>query len=391
MQKLLNLAPADFAELSYPCSCGRTHGVGIKKILIESGCIVKLPEVVRALGGTRAFVMADNNTYPVAGEQTEQLLKDSGIPYHSRVFVSEKPLVPNEYAVGSALAEMEMEDDIIIAVGSGSLNDTARMLSARTRLPYVIVATAPSMDGFASTVSPLILDGMKVTKPAVYPMAIVADTAIMKDAPMPMLTAGFGDIIGKYTALADWRLARDINGEYYCDEVVALVERAVEKCAENAAGLRVRDEEAVRAVTEALILSGIAIGLVGVSRPASGAEHHFSHYWEVDALSHGEEHPLHGNSVGVGAVISASLYELAKPYLPENFVLPDKAHIIACQASAEACADPKELGISKELFHRSVLHAMEIRERYTILRFLDEKNLLNEFADILTERFYGEN
>ncbi|MBP3704064.1 MAG: sn-glycerol-1-phosphate dehydrogenase, partial [Clostridia bacterium] len=346
---------------------------------------------VRALGGTRAFVMADNNTYPVAGEQTEQLLKDSGIPYHSRVFVSEKPLVPNEYAVGSALAEMEMEDDIIIAVGSGSLNDTARMLSARTRLPYVIVATAPSMDGFASTVSPLILDGMKVTKPAVYPMAIVADTAIMKDAPMPMLTAGFGDIIGKYTALADWRLARDINGEYYCDEVVALVERAVEKCAENAAGLRVRDEEAVRAVTEALILSGIAIGLVGVSRPASGAEHHFSHYWEVDALSHGEEHPLHGNSVGVGAVISASLYELAKPYLPENFVLPDKAHIIACQASAEACADPKELGISKELFHRSVLHAMEIRERYTILRFLDEKNLLNEFADILTERFYGEN
>ena len=391
MQKLVNLAPADFAELSYPCSCGRTHGVGIKKILIESGCIVKLPEVVRELGGTRAFVMADNNTYPVAGEQTEQLLKDSGIPYHSRVFVSEKPLVPNEYAVGSALAEMEMEDDIIIAVGSGSLNDTARMLSARTRLPYVIVATAPSMDGFASTVSPLILDGMKVTKPAVYPMAIVADTAIMKDAPMPMLTAGFGDIIGKYTALADWRLARDINGEYYCDEVVSLVERAVEKCAENAAGLRVRDEEAVRAVTEALILSGIAIGLVGVSRPASGAEHHFSHYWEVDALSHGEEHPLHGNSVGVGAVISASLYELAKPYLPENFVLPDKAHIIACQASAEACADPKELGISKELFHRSVLHAMEIRERYTILRFLDEKNLLGEFADILTERFYGEN
>lgn len=391
MKNLLSLAPAEFAELSYPCSCGRTHGVGIKKILIESGCIEKLPEVVRELGGTNVFVMADNNTYAVAGEKTEKLLADSGIHYHSRVFVSEKPLVPDEYAVGSALAEMEMEDDLIIAVGSGTLNDTARMLSARTRLPYVIVATAPSMDGFASTVSPLILDGMKVTKPAVYPAAIVADTSIMKDAPMPMLTAGFGDIIGKYTALADWRLARDINGEYYCDEVVALVERAVEKCAENAAGLRVHDEEAVRCVTEALILSGIAIGLVGVSRPASGAEHHFSHYWEVDALSHGEEHPLHGNSVGVGAVISASLYELAKDYLPENFVLPDKAHIIACQNAADACADPKSLGISKELFHRSVLHAMEIRERYTILRFLDHKGLLNEFADILTERFYGEN
>ena len=122
---------------------------------------------------------------------------------------------------------------------------------------------------------------MKITIPALYPVAIVADTAIMKDAPMPMLTAGFGDIIGKYTALADWRLARDVNGEYYCDEVVELVEKAVEKCAANAAGLCARDEEAVRAVTEALILSGIAIGLVGVSRPASGAEHHFSHYRRV--------------------------------------------------------------------------------------------------------------
>lgn len=390
MQTMLNLAPADFAGLRYPCSCGRTHGVDIQKILIESGCIAKLPEVVRELGGKRVFILADNNTYAVCGEQVETLLSEAGIAHHSRVFVSDMPLVPNEYAVGSALAVMDMEDDMILAIGSGTLNDTARLISARTHLPYIIVATAPSMDGFASTVSPLILDGMKITIPAVYPVAIVADTAIMKNAPMPMLTAGFGDIIGKYTALADWRLARDVNGEYYCDEVVELVEKAVEKCAANAAGLCARDEEAVRAVTEALILSGIAIGLVGVSRPASGAEHHFSHYWEVDALSRGEEHPLHGNSVGVAAVISASLYELAKPYLPENFVLPDKAHIIACQNAAQACADPKNLGITKELFHRSVLHAMEIRERYTILRFLDHKGLLPEFADILTERFYGE-
>ncbi|MBQ2667858.1 MAG: sn-glycerol-1-phosphate dehydrogenase [Clostridia bacterium] len=390
MQSMLNLAPADFAGLRYPCSCGRTHGVDIQKILIESGCIVKLPEVIRELGGKHVFILADNNTYAVCGEQVEALLSENGITHHSRVFVSETPLVPNEYAVGSALAAMEMEDDMILAIGSGTLNDTARLLSARTRLPYVIVATAPSMDGFASTVSPLILDGMKITIPAVYPVAIVADTAIMKDAPMPMLTAGFGDIIGKYTALADWRLARDINGEYYCNEVVELVEKAVEKCAANAAGLCVRDEEAVKAVTEALILSGIAIGLVGVSRPASGAEHHFSHYWEVIALQNGEEHPLHGNSVGVAAVISASLYELAKDELPENFVLPDKAHIIACQNAADACVDPKALGITKELFHESVLHAMEIRERYTILRFLDHKGLLPAFADILTERFYGE-
>ena len=244
------------------------------------------------------------------------------------------------------------------------------------------------MDGFASTVSPLILDGKKITKPAVYPAAILADTSIMKDAPMPMLTAGFGDIIGKYTALADWRLSRDLNGEYYCEECAALMARAVEKCAENADGLRRRDEQAVEYVTEALVLSGIAMGMVGNSRPASGAEHHFAHTWEVDALARGEEHPLHGNSVGVAAVVSASLYELAADLLPEGFQRPDKARILQCLEAAGACADPKALGIRRDLFFESVLHAMEIRERFTILRFLDGKALLPACAVELTNRFY---
>ena len=311
-----------------------------------------------------------------------------GLPFHGRIFQTEKPLVPDEYAVGSALAAMEPGDNLILAVGSGTLNDTARILSARTGVPYGIVATAPSMDGFASTVSPLILDGKKITKPAVYPAAILADTSIMKDAPMPMLTAGFGDIIGKYTALADWRLSRDLNGEYYCEECAALMARAVEKCAENAGGLRRRDEQAVEYVTEALVLSGIAMGMVGNSRPASGAEHHFAHTWEVDALARGEEHPLHGNSVGVAAVVSASLYELAADLLPQGFQRPDKARILQCLEAAGACADPKSLGIRRDLFFESVLHAMEIRERFTILRFLDGKALLPACAVELTNRFY---
>ena len=374
------------AELD--CACGKRHQVGIRSIRIGSGLLRELPQLLQELGARQVYLLADHNTWRAAGQQTAKMMEAMGLPFHGRIFQTEKPLVPDEYAVGSALAAMEPGDNLILAVGSGTLNDTARILSTRTGVPYAIVATAPSMDGFASTVSPLILDGKKITKPAVYPAAILADTAILKDAPMPMLTAGFGDIIGKYTALADWRLSRDLNGEYYCEECAALMARAVEKCAENAGGLRRRDEQAVQYVTEALVLSGIAMGMVGNSRPASGAEHHFAHTWEVDALARGEEHPLHGNSVGVAAVVSASLYELAADLLPQGFQRPDKARILQCLEAAGACADPKSLGIRRDLFFESVLHAMEIRERFTILRFLDGKALLPACAVELTNRFY---
>ena len=383
------LSPAEFAGGDFLCPCGKRHSVGIRRICTGSGCLNELPGVIRELGASRVFLLADGHTWKAAGERAQRLLLDAGLSLHARVFHTEKPLVPDEYAVGSALAAMEPEDELILAVGSGTLNDTARILSARTGVPYVIAATAPSMDGFASTVSPLILDGHKITKPAVYPAAIVADTSILKDAPMPMLTAGFGDIIGKYTALADWRLSRDLNGEYYCGQSAALMERAVENCAQNAAGLKCRDEKAVELVTEALILAGIAMGLVGNSRPASGAEHHLAHTWEVDALRRGEEHPLHGNSVGVAAVVSASLYELAADRLPQGFVPPDKGRILACLEAAGSCMDPKALGIRRELFFESVLHAMEIRERFTILRLLHGEGLLPACAEELTHRFYN--
>ncbi len=389
MTDLTKLTPRDFAGLSFSCSCGKEHSVGIRKILIESGCLKALPQVVRELSASHIFLLADENTFAAAGEEIAALLSSENFSFHCRIFPGSPTLIPNEFTLGSALAAMEPEDDLILAVGSGTLNDTARLLSARTGIPYMIAATAPSMDGFASTVSPLILAGEKITKPAVYPAAIVADISVLKNAPMEMLTAGFGDIAGKYTALCDWRLARDLNGEYYCPETVALMERAVEKCAENASGLKNREENAVKYVTEALVLAGVAMGLVGNSRPASGAEHHFSHYWEVMYLHEGKEHPLHGNSVAAAAVVSASLYELAEKELPEGFIPPDKEKILSVLQAAGAPCSPKELGISKELFCESVLHAMEIRERFTILRFLDSRGLLPACATALTNRFYS--
>lgn len=389
MASILDRPISQWAGMEYSCACGKSHKVDIQAIRVGSGVIQELPGILRDLGASHIFLVADNYTYEAAGRQVEQLLDQAGLAYHKRVFQTETPLVPNEYALGSVLAAMTSQDDMLLAVGSGTLNDVTKYVSARTGVPYVIAATAPSMDGYASTVAPTILDGFKTTLPAVYPAAIVADVDILKDAPMPMLTAGFGDIIGKFTSLADWRLSHQLNGEYYCPEVAGVIEAAVETCAANAQALAQREPQAIQAVTEALILSGLAMGMVGVSRPASGAEHQMAHYWEMDALRRGEEHPLHGNAVGVGTVLAASLYEMAVEYLPQGFAAPDKGQILACLQAAGSCADPKELGIRRELCLESLLHAMELRDRFTVQKLLEQKGKLSLCAQELVERYYG--
>lgn len=389
MASILDRPISQWAGMEYSCACGKSHKVDIQAIRVGSGVIQELPGILRDLGASHIFLVADNYTYEAAGRQVEQLLDQAGLSYHKRVFQTETPLVPNEYALGSVLAAMTSQDDMLLAVGSGTLNDVTKYVSARTGVPYVIVATAPSMDGYASTVAPTILDGFKTTLPAVYPAAIVADVDILKDAPMPMLTAGFGDIIGKFTSLADWRLSHQLNGEYYCPEVAGVIEAAVETCAANAQALAQREPQAIQAMTEALILSGLAMGMVGVSRPASGAEHQMAHYWEMDALRRGEEHPLHGNAVGVGTVLAASLYEMAAEYLPQGFAAPDKGQILACLQAAGSCADPKELGIRRELCLESLLHAMELRDRFTVQKLLEQKGKLSLCAQELVARYYG--
>ena len=389
MASILDRPISQWAGMEYSCACGKSHKVDIQAIRVGSGVIQELPGILRDLGASHIFLVADNYTYEAAGRQVEQLLDQAGLSYHKRVFQTETPLVPNEYALGSVLAAMTSQDDMLLAVGSGTLNDVTKYVSARTGIPYVIAATAPSMDGYASTVAPTILDDFKTTLPAVYPAAIVADVDILKDAPMPMLTAGFGDIIGKFTSLADWRLSHQLNGEYYCPEVAGVIEAAVETCAANAQALAQREPQAIQAVTEALILSGLAMGMVGVSRPASGAEHQMAHYWEMDALRRGEEHPLHGNAVGVGTVLAASLYEMAAEYLPQGFAAPDKGQILACLQAAGSCADPKELGIRRELCLESLLHAMELRDRFTVQKLLEQKGKLSLCAQELVARYYG--
>jgi len=388
MTDILNMRIEDMVNLSFKCSCGRNHSVDIKKISISSNVISEVLNIASKYKEGKIFLLADNNTYLISGKNIEEELKKEQFNVKSYVFQTVYPLVPDEKALGRLLVEIEEDTSLIISIGSGTLNDLGRILSFKLKIPYIIVGTAPSMDGYASCVSPLIINGFKTTYKAVYPMAIIADLKAMKSAPKEMITAGFGDIIGKYTALTDWKLSKDLNDEYYCEKTVRLVKNAIEKCVNNIDGIINRQDSSIKSLAEALILSGAAIGLIGNSRPASGAEHHLAHYWEMDFLSKGKPHPLHGNSVGVGAVVIASLYEMIKEKANIQMELPDPLTIRKLLVKIGACDNPKDLGIEKELFTRSVLHAKEVRPRYTVFHLAEKLGVLEEAAIKLTEMFY---
>lgn len=390
MNDILSLDIGEMTGYSFDCSCGRRHSVDIKKIILGSNTLPKIIDFASEYG-KKIFMVADTNTYKVYGKKIEEELRKNDFDLKSHVFDTPNSwLVPDEKAIGRMLVEIEPDTQLIIAVGSGSLNDLSRLLSCKTHIPYCIVCTAPSMDGYASIVSPLIIDHFKVSYDGVYPSAIIADTEIVNTAPMEMVRAGFGDIIGKYTALTDWVLSREVNGEYYCETCVELINNAIKKCTDNIDGIAKRDETAVKYIMYALILSGVAIGLAGCTRPASGTEHLFSHYWEMDALKNGREHPLHGNSVGTATVIVASIYDLLKEDLPAACTWPKPEEIAVLLRKVGAADSPKTLGISRDLFKASVLYAKDVRPRYSVLKYAAKVGKLEEIADVLTRKFYGD-
>ena len=225
------------------------------------------------------------------------------------IFDGSRILVPDEVAIERILAHVTDEVDLILGIGSGVVNDLCKHTSFVSSLPYDIVATAPSMDGYASKGAALILDGMKVTLNADTPEAIIADTEVLKNAPMDMIKAGYGDIIGKYSCLCDWKLAALVNGEYLCETVLGATYEEVEKTRGLASGIVERDANAVGTLMGALVSVGILMAYVGNSRPASGSEHHLSHYFEIVGIVKNEPYLPHGIDVFYSAAETARLRE----------------------------------------------------------------------------------
>lgn len=433
----------DYLGKELACSCGRTHSVGVKKIIIESGALEGAPAVIRELGHARAFMVADTNTYAAAGSRVEELLCAAGMSAGSLVYRRRGDLVPDERAIGELFVAIG-QADVIVAVGAGVINDLVKYVGTRLNIPVVIVATAPSMDGFASDSSALILDNLKTSVEVHTVEAIIADVDVLRAAPIEMIRAGLGDMAGKYTALKDWELGHIVTGEYYCEAVVQMVAFSVEKCIDSTSGLESRNREAIKNLMEGLVLSGIAMSFVGNSRPASGAEHHISHYWENAFLQLNRAAILHGTKVGIGtAVVSrigtdlaaravdfeaarraAVTFDAAKwrsdverlfgtaapgiirqsddtrrnsvdERLKRIDVLerhwsriaevlstpPSASQIESLLASVGAPLRPCDIGVDSGMVHGGVMYAKEIRPRYTVLQLASDLGLLEKYAE----------
>ena len=204
------------------CPCGKAHTAAIDDVIVGNGVIAQLPGIIAKCGAKKPFLLADKNTFAAAGKAVCDILDGAGMGY-SRYIFPEAALEPDESAVGSLMLHYDHSCDLVIGVGSGVINDIGKILSSVTGHRYIIVATAPSMDGYASATSSMARDRLKVSLNTRCADVILGDIDILKNAPLHMLRSGLGDMLAKYISIAEWRIAHLITGEYYCEEVAQLI------------------------------------------------------------------------------------------------------------------------------------------------------------------------
>ncbi len=384
--------------LEMECTCAQGHHEApVKTIEVSSGAIEKVVEILS--GYERIMLVADENTYEVAGRRVEAMLKEAGMLSHTCVI--DKPGLPTWENVGRVLIEAGIDADVydinafsknpdyILAVGSGAVNDICRMVSYRIGIEYGVVGTAPSMDGYASVVAPLLCGKRKIVYTCSIARHIIIDLDICAAAPYDMLLAGIGDMIGKYVAILDWELARDKIGEYYCEKVASMVLEATEKCVNSAPLLASRDLGTVESSVSGLILSGLCIAYTGTSRPASGTEHMIGQTWEIMDVECGKVPNLHGIEVGEATFAAIVMFKELYRRTDDSHIkaligkyLPDFEKILELQKIIKIPFTVKD----KDRFVEGVLRGRTFRERYTLLQYLFDRGELEEYADFA----YGE-
>lgn len=292
------------------CSCGCQHHAIDKDIYIGKGLLPRIPSYIAKRGlGTHCVLVADDNTYRVAGAEVEKALTGAGFSVVACVIHREHDMLPDDLSCGEVLLSITRETEFLIAVGSGTVTDTTRINAERTGLPFVSVGTAPSMDGYASAVAPLLHRGLKIQRPAVCPEIIVCDLDVLATAPMCLIASGVGDVLGKYIAKADWQLGQVINGEPCCPVCVEMVTNAVNALVDNVEEIAHKTEKGMRILIEALLLSGVTIMIIDNTRAVASIEHNIAQYWEMILVQQGKEPPMHGASVGVSTLLVWPMFE----------------------------------------------------------------------------------
>ncbi|KLU62747.1 glycerol-1-phosphate dehydrogenase [NAD(P)+] [Peptococcaceae bacterium CEB3] len=435
--------PSCFLNGPIQCSCGKVHVVPIKKIAVVNNAQYAIAEYLERSHYLKVLLVADTNTYDAFGRTLLRYLQGKGFGVDLCVFPRRNGLLPDEGSVATVVGQLESDGyQSVLAVGSGVINDLVRYSSFRKSLSYISVPTAPSMDGYASNMAAMQFEGLKITSAAQTPEAIFADLSVLTASPYEMLQSGFGDLVGKVISLSDWVLARTLYGEHFCQQSYDIVARPLAYVVENAEKLTQRDPEVVRSLFVGLINSGIAMAMIGNSRPCSGSEHHCSHYWDLLAYQGKRNHASHGLQVGYATYWMLRFYRklaeldvLRKPlelqvtdefkHYAQEFYGAGADEVIQAQcdkaawlsANAAVCEsvqmgalhaalqptlsmltrveqaletigiskDLNFVGLAKPVLRDTFLHAKELRARYTVFDFMQGQGVLEVTVDQVLE------
>ncbi|MGF7045841.1 glycerol-1-phosphate dehydrogenase [NAD(P)+] [Paenibacillus sp. DS2015] len=377
MQELI----ARWNEQAKECLCGNSHKeVHLTDIVIEEGALFKVAPYLLSKSYQQVTIVEDAHTAEAAGNTVEKSIKASGIMV-DQILLTENAVgdvIADESYIAQVLIGVSQSSEAVIAVGSGTIHDLVRFVCFKMNKPFISVPTAASVDGFTSAGAPLIVQGVKTTFQAVPPAALFADLDILVAAPQVMTAAGFGDMLGKYTSLADWRLSKAMADEPFCPLAYDMTEEALMQCVENVEEIAACTKDGLRILMTALVASGISMLIIDHSRPASGGEHHISHRWEMEFIEKGRKQVLHGAKVGVASALLADIYRhLAVTEENENFKvyaeLPTSSQMRHWLQQVGGPTTIQDLGVSEELLALALQTAHTLRDRYTGLKYMSQK------------------
>jgi glycerol-1-phosphate dehydrogenase [NAD(P)+] len=424
------------------CNCGKTHHIEPHRVIYERDALTRLPQVLSEYAtGRRVVLLMDIRTRDVAGKEAAALLR------YADWEVSEI-VVPDPAEGTSPVCDDHTHDwllrqvvaaDVVLPVGSGVLNDLGKWTAFDLNVPYVCFGTAASMNGYASANVATTIKGIKSLLWARPPQTVVSDPAILLDAPYELTAAGLGDILAKSVSSADWRMNHFLFGDYFCQRSVSLIADIEPLYLDHPEDLRDRKPKAMAALFHGLLLTGVAMTMAETSSPASGAEHLVSHTLDMMSSLDGMPHDLHGRQVGLGTVLASEIYRrvinLESPgfYLPAmdidgefwgvlgdeietNYAqkverlqkaveilsqgdswdrlraevqpfLQSPERIRNCLKRADAAHRAEDIGCTRERLLRAVLHAHEIRSRFTVLDLARLVGLLPQAAEEIVEEW----
>ncbi len=333
-----------------------------REVIVGNGTLEQIGDLCRRLGYSKSlFMVTGERTFNIAGRRTIDLLGDQGLEVNYLVVSSQAPTLDDIRIIEKEIAKCK--PNAVLGVGGGTKIDLGKLSSARQGVPFISIPTTASHDGMASPFVSLRGLDRPHSVMGQSPMAVIADTSLIIQAPHRFLASGCGDVVSKFISTRDWKLAHERRNEYYGQYSSSLALMGARHVAENADIIRLGSEEGLRIVLEALVSCGVAMGVAGTSRPCSGSAHLFSHALTMIA----EKPAMHGEQCGLGAIMMAYLHSM------------DWRRIRNVLQGVGAPTKASEIGVEPEHIVRALVKARDIRpERYTIL---DEKLLTHKSSE----------